>query len=184
MPIVVAHQPPAAAIAQPAFVAGLGQYRQQQFQNGMQVLQVALQERARQQQMAAQQQAMYAQQQAQQQQLAADAAQRDMHMRLAQQQMANQSAMNEADNKARIGLEQFKAEQQAQNYADLRDHQSQLAETKIAGSVAEADKKSRIDALSKLGNLTAAGRKRSGQLQSDLGVITTKFAMGQLAPMA
>ena len=94
MPITIAHQPPAWAIAQPAFTAGMGQFNQQQFQNGMAVMQLALAERARQQDQAMRQQAMALDNQQFQQSLAAQQASQLMHARLQQQQYANQQAID------------------------------------------------------------------------------------------
>lgn len=174
MPIVVQHQPSFVGVGQTAFRAGYGQFEQQQFQNSMAVMQMALQERARQQALANQQQANYlgAQQ---------DAADRQSRERMFMLQQNNQAAMNDADNRSRMQMELWQGQQQAQNYADLRDHQMQLAQFKSASSSAEYDKKARLDALGKAaGGVDTRGAQLASQLRTELGMITSARAAGTM----
>ncbi len=174
MPIVVQHQPSFVGVGQTAFRAGYGQFEQQQFQNSMAVMQMALQERARQQALANQQQANYlgAQQ---------DAADRQSRERMFMLQQNNQAAMNDADNRSRMQMELWQGQQQAQNYADLRDHQTQLAQFKAASSSAEYDKKARLDALGKAASgVDTRGAQLASQLRTELGMITSARAAGTM----
>ena len=178
MPIVVEHQPSFVGVGQTAFRAGYGQFQQQQFQNSMAVMQMALQERARQQALANQQQAAYlgAQQ---------DAADRQSRERMFMLQQNNQAAMNDADNRSRMQMELWQGQQQSQNYADLRDHQMQLAQFKAASSSAEYDKKARLDALGKAtANVDTRGAQLASQLRSELGMITSARAAGNMTDQA
>lgn len=178
MPIVVQHQPSFVGVGQTAFRAGYGQFEQQQFQNSMAVMQMALQERARQQALANQQQAAYlgAQQ---------DAADRQSRERMFMLQQNNQAAMNDADNRSRMQMELWQGQQQSQNYADLRDHQMQLAQFKAASSSAEYDKKARLDALGKAtANVDTRGAQLASQLRSELGMITSARAAGNMTDQA
>ena len=178
MPIVVQHQPSFVGVGQTAFRAGYGQFEQQQFQNSMAVMQMALQERARQQALANQQQANYlgAQQ---------DAADRQSRERMFMLQQNNQAAMNDADNRSRMQMELWQGQQQSQNYADLRDHQMQLAQFKAASSSAEYDKKARLDALGKAtANVDTRGAQLASQLRSELGMITSARAAGNMTDQA
>lgn len=178
MPIVVQHQPSFVGVGQTAFRAGYGQFQQQQFQNSMAVMQMALQERARQQALANQQQAAYlgAQQ---------DAADRQSRERMFMLQQNNQAAMNDADNRSRMQMELWQGQQQSQNYADLRDHQMQLAQFKAASSSAEYDKKARLDALGKAtANVDTRGAQLASQLRSELGMITSARAAGNMTDQA
>ena len=174
MPIVVEHQPSFVGVGQTAFRAGYGQFQQQQFQNSMAVMQMALQERARQQALAAQQQAQYlgAQQ---------EAADRQSRERMFMLQQSNQAAMNDADNRSRMQMELWQGQQQAQNYADLRDHQTQLAQFKAASSSAEYDKKARMEMLGKMtSGSNTVGQQLASKMRAELGIITSARAAGTM----
>ena len=174
MPIEVQHQPDPRLIGRAAFGAGLGRYNQQQFENGLQLTQLALQERARQQQM--QQQAMQFEQQRQMQLL-------EMQQRQRQQQQAMdfQRAMQQGQWNAQAQRQQFDAQQRQQNFADLRQHQLQRDQQQALVKTVDVDRTDRMKRLASVQTgLNQQGFEAATKLRTELAAIAMQRKMGQI----
>lgn len=174
MPIEVQHQPDPRLIGRAAFGAGLGRYNQQQFENGLQLTQLALQERARQQAM--QQQAMQFEQQRQMQLL-------EMQQRQQQQRQAMdfQRAMQQGQWNAQMQRQQFDAQQRQQNFADLRQHQLHRDQQQALVKTVDVDRTDRMKRLAAVQTgLNQQGFEEATKLRTELAAIAMQRKMGKI----
>jgi hypothetical protein len=181
MPIEVQHQPDPRLVGRAAFGAGLGRYNQQQFENGLQLTQLALQERARQQAMAQQQQQF-----AQQQQMQMLEMQRRQQMQ--ERQMQFDRDMQQGQWNAQAQRQQFELQRQAmaerarqQNYADLRQHQMQRDQQAQVVRSVDVDRTDRMKRLAAVqSGLNQQGYQEATKLRTELAAISTQRKMGQI----
>jgi len=174
MPIEVQHQPDPRLIGRAAFGAGLGRYNQQQFENGLQLTQLALQERARQQQM--QQQAMQFEQQRQMQML-----EMQQRQRMQREQMDLQWDIHQGQWNAQAQRDQFNAQQRQQNFADLRQHQLQRDQQQALVKTVDVDRTDRMKRLAAVQTgLNQQGFQEATKLRTELAAIAMQRKMGQI----